>query len=285
MGNPFLLLLLAASSDSAESCSSESTSDVCLLQLRGTDSDNLVEKTADAEVSSCEAGEWTEWTACSVTCGYGSKMRTRHVNPVFVEGSVMPECPYTYSDTTCDDLPDCEDEDELPDPSTSYCIGSDWSEWTECSASCGAGTKYHTREILHYNRPPGTERAECPLTGEEVECNLGECPGQDAITPTSVGCDEFEKRKKCKRLSHGTPLDPGKNKSPWNKARCLYACAEDFMGPGCCYYKHEDNANKWDRECIFVPFNGKKSTAVLNDATGTGSGSKFGAMCGVGENR
>ena len=66
-----------------------------------------------------------------------------------------------------------------------------WSEWSECSADCGAGIQYRTREVLQYPSNGGTL---CGDTIEYRECNLGECEGA-CSDPVEV-------------ISLQTPIDP-----------------------------------------------------------------------------
>ena len=54
---------------------------------------------------------------------------------------------------------------------------SDWTQWTECSASCDGGTRERTRECN--NPPPAYDGQDCDGDNIETEdCNEEECPSE-----------------------------------------------------------------------------------------------------------
>ena len=79
--------------------------------------------------------QWGEWTDCSKTCGGGQKHKYRQC--VDHEGSLVDEvnCPGDNNEAE-----PCNDQ-TCP-------FWTDWSEWTECSASCGGGSRYNSFYIL-----------------------------------------------------------------------------------------------------------------------------------------
>ena len=54
------------------------------------------------------------------------------------------------------------------------CGVSSWSLWSQCSLSCGGGSRGRRREII--SRPQGAG-AGCPNLNDTQECNTGICPG------------------------------------------------------------------------------------------------------------
>ena len=53
-----------------------------------------------------------------------------------------------------------------------------WSEWGECSTTCGRGTRIRTRECT----PPIAGGADCIGDREEQEdCDAGPCPGEELL--------------------------------------------------------------------------------------------------------
>ena len=104
---------------------------------------------------------WSEWTACSTTCGIGSQSRTRTVivNPAF--GGIP--IPILEQDTSCNATSGCPVD----------CVVSDWSIFSTCSQTCGGGTHVHTRGILEPSKNNG---AACPPLSEILPCNTQPCP-------------------------------------------------------------------------------------------------------------
>ena len=55
------------------------------------------------------------------------------------------------------------------------CKWEDWSEWTECSKSCGIGKQLSSRKIEQPSSHGGTE---CEgNTTKSKDCHEGPCPG------------------------------------------------------------------------------------------------------------
>merc|ERR1711962_169241 len=53
------------------------------------------------------------------------------------------------------------------------CKVEDWSSWTDCSATCGGGTKTRGRGVVQEAENGG---APCPALEEEESCNTDQCP-------------------------------------------------------------------------------------------------------------
>ena len=82
---------------------------------------------------------WNEWGECSVTCGVGSKLRTRTCTTVDCQNTTTERC----EKLSCGELL------FRSDVNTHFWIDSDlflsWSAWWSCSKSCGSGIKTRTR--------------------------------------------------------------------------------------------------------------------------------------------
>merc|ERR1712062_649665 len=79
-----------------------------------------------------EFDNWSEWGDCSTTCGQGTRMRTRRcLGSVECRGKhiELELCPNTFDN---------------PRPTCTSEFGS-WTEWSECSTTCGKGTRNRTR--------------------------------------------------------------------------------------------------------------------------------------------
>ncbi|KAL8453703.1 hypothetical protein Emag_001748 [Eimeria magna] len=113
----------------------------------------------------CHVTAWGEWTSCTVTCGGGQQQRQRSVVRHASNGG--KECPTLLELQPCGTYP-------CPfGPCATDCVLGSWSEWTECSALCGGGTRQRFRGVTEFEVGGGK-----PCTGnkEEAEaCNLHAC--------------------------------------------------------------------------------------------------------------
>lgn len=129
----------------------------------------------------CEWGAWTEFDACSASCGGGKKRKKRIVWVAPANGGA-----------DCEGLPiDEESCNEHPCPDD--CHWSEWTSFTVCSATCGGGTSRRTRSIVKEESDGGTP---CDGdTAEELPCNTQSCPVDcqwdewSSWTPCSKSCE------------------------------------------------------------------------------------------------
>jgi hypothetical protein len=109
----------------------------------------------------CEVSEWSEYKACSATCGGGTQKRRRKV---IAKGSRHgTQCPNLQQARECNNQKCPVD-----------CTVSNWLAWSKCSATCNGGITKRTR---HINLPKyGGGSKECPHLSEVKSCNLQACP-------------------------------------------------------------------------------------------------------------
>ena len=125
---------------------------------------------------------WTAWSAygeCSRTCGVGKKTRNRTCKNGYV-GQVGCDVDSTIDEATC---------------STDACpVWIDWSEWTECSATCAP---QQTKDFPSQRRERGCIFGEvgdigCEGAPQELrQCNTNICPHWTAwkvTMPCSATC-------------------------------------------------------------------------------------------------
>lgn len=112
----------------------------------------------DCSPGGCVVTEWGEWELCSATCGVGMRRRERMMKMPPTDGSM---CKAELEEVEKCMMPECH---------SAPCMLSPWSDWSQCSVSCGLGVR--TRDRMLKSDP-----AEC---GEEElqqteKCMLPEC--------------------------------------------------------------------------------------------------------------
>lgn len=115
----------------------------------------------------CAVTEYTDWSECSVTCGKGLRMRTREYR--------MPEKAQMFScnrqlvskEMCVAAVPECsgesvvEDSQEKVEDNEGICKTTLWTEWSECSETCGIGVKSRTRGFVD---PAGRKKCQHIIT-------------------------------------------------------------------------------------------------------------------------
>ncbi|XP_013418821.1 A disintegrin and metalloproteinase with thrombospondin motifs adt-2 isoform X2 [Lingula anatina] len=199
-------------------------------------------------------GEWGSWSTCTVTCGGGTQTRTRTCEG---DGSTCPgvssetnscgggDCPGTWTQwgswSTCSATcgggtttrtRTCENgvcdgvDSESEACNTAACNDgavdgnwSDWSSWSDCSATCGSGLK--TREKLCNNPAPSNGGSYCcyngvcqynRLTGR-TSCDAGPCgnavDGNWGSWQAWSTCDSSCRRTRVKYCDDPAPSNGG----------------------------------------------------------------------------
>jgi len=123
------------------------------------------EDTEDCNLGDCpvtEWGDWSEYSACSASCGYATKRRERTcTSPESSDETIPCQGPTEY--VQCE-LADCPVDG----------VWSAWSEFSECSSSCGPATRRRERTCSH---PEPTDGGLiCQGANQDIiDCNLKDC--------------------------------------------------------------------------------------------------------------
>jgi len=120
----------------------------------------------------CTWGVWTEWSACTCSCGGGTTRRSRVVaKPPGLGG--QPCEPDDMSEIGACNTHAC---DECVDGAW-----GEWSEWSTCSSSCGGGFRSRHRDVARHPNQCGK-----PVAG--VEDDFDKCEAAEACVP-DVDCE------------------------------------------------------------------------------------------------
>ncbi|XP_076544630.1 spondin-1 isoform X2 [Osmia lignaria lignaria] len=124
----------------------------------------------------CKVTEWGSWSACSVECGRGSKLRQRHYQDE--AAATMNKCNTILTDrATCyGKSPHCKGGRFAHLLDTEKCALTEWTSWSSCTATCGPGHKTRSRNFREKKH-----RKECksipdgPELQQTIDCENDPC--------------------------------------------------------------------------------------------------------------
>ncbi|XP_011154550.1 semaphorin-5B isoform X2 [Harpegnathos saltator] len=153
---------------------------------------------------------WGEWSTCDRPCGRGTQHRVRQCKSLPCEG------PSTQS-RACNTHP-CRTNNDVSNTAESQ--WSCWTEWSECSASCGLGTRTRSRECLGPDSCIGSR-----LVREA--CEMPSCEsllGWDTWSHWTPCDNNHQQHRKRSCLQHGPSMCQG----PTHETRdCLPICTDN----------------------------------------------------------
>ena len=205
------------------------------------------------------AGTWSE---CSKTCGGGTKTRT---NPVTVEAfGGGTACPFPITETTACNTTAC----------PVNCVQTEGT-WSECSKTCGGGTKTRTNPVTVEPSGGGTA---CPFPRTETRtCNTTDCP-VDCVQDTSQTWGQCSKpcgggkRTKLQPITvqpniYGKACGPTTLEEDCNIQGCPVDCVEgDWAKVGDCSKTCGGGTQSWTHPMI-QPQNGGKACPPATKTT------------------
>lgn len=136
----------------------------------------------------CKLGEWGEWGACTKCAGQHTRLRTILVYPKH-GGKACPAAELEDSEPcprTCGEDPD----------KGKFCTWNGWTEWTQCSVSCGVGSRSRRKYLGLANHPepsPPDLFDKAGLTQQYEALNqklmhVEESHSQDLLVAFAAGC-------------------------------------------------------------------------------------------------
>uniref|UniRef100_U5EYT8 Spondin-1 n=1 Tax=Corethrella appendiculata TaxID=1370023 RepID=U5EYT8_9DIPT len=105
----------------------------------------------------CQVTDWSAWSECNKGCGKGVRQRSRKYKNKGVRKmcSARPNAPPLQETEECVEESACSgDITDMTQPLMGQrmnprCKMTEWSEWTQCSVTCGLGRKMRTRMPIH----------------------------------------------------------------------------------------------------------------------------------------
>jgi complement component 6 len=108
----------------------------------------------------CATSAWSAFTACTKTCGGGTKSRSRSITTDPLHGGYV--CPFLSETNTCN-----------TDPCPVDCVVSAWVAFGSCTVSCGGGAQTRSRTMT---TPASFGGQHCPVLTEVQGCSVVDCP-------------------------------------------------------------------------------------------------------------
>ena len=132
----------------------------------------------------CQWQTWSNWDQCSKSCNNGTTTRIRKIIKKASKGGSCPGqrtetkscneqgCPGMYGKLSLKVLHAKVQLVFLK--CLENCAWSTWSSYSQCSKTCGPGSKYRTRKKVKVEKNGGT----CLGSGRDSRsCNVKKCPG------------------------------------------------------------------------------------------------------------
>jgi len=201
---------------------------------------------------------WQSWSACSETCGIGTRTRMRSCSrPTRV-------CE-KFLDTKARETRRCRDQ-----PCASW---SNWANWTTCSKSCGEGVSIRRRQCSG-NYCPGSSMS-------NRKCSVAACPARgvsadweewSSCNSCSIAAKQMRKRE-CAFKSTECPSPPLESRSCSLSTQCKSVRA---VGPS----QPVATTSRPRRTRATSPPTTTSSSRLKNSSTGWSEWSSCNASCG-----
>jgi hypothetical protein len=131
-----------------------------------------------AQKLDCKASAWSNWSTCSLSCGSGTRTRTRGAEmqlPCALPAGVGCDQAWGVGARPCSEFTKSEEESCNAHPCPIDCVLLPWGEWSTCTQSCGTGETHRSRAV-HVSSEHGGKS--CAHLHETMPCNSNPCGPQ-----------------------------------------------------------------------------------------------------------
>uniref|UniRef100_A0AC34FN29 Spondin-1 n=1 Tax=Panagrolaimus sp. ES5 TaxID=591445 RepID=A0AC34FN29_9BILA len=196
---------------------------------------NISEEEEYKDRRECSVSNWESWSLCSATCGKGIRIRSRvYIFPVKAQ---MFNC---HRQTTerqfCNaKINECADSDAF----NSKCAVTNWQAWSDCSVSCGKGTRKRERSFKDKEEASTCTAVEIvahePCIGDSGEdCSVTPNPLCRTTTwsewsPCSASCDDGV-RIRTRLFFYAEHEDQCTNINLMEKEKCQMSSCRRLLG-------------------------------------------------------
>lgn len=130
----------------------------------------------------CALADWQEWSPCNVPCGKGTKHRQRTYKMKVADQHKQKEtCKETLTQrSSCYGVqPECP-----ANPVDKQCELTPWEQWSDCSVTCGNGTKTRARRYQTRDSVKDCHQimSNPPIMQQNLPCEMPPCSLPESVS-------------------------------------------------------------------------------------------------------